>query len=100
MEESETPRPAVDRRRLRAELRRARTLSETQTEVAASLCWSKSRFTRGAGACVEVVSPGRAVLSCNSARRVGDTGRRGCAARIPGSGRRMFANLDRISGCA
>jgi transcriptional regulator with XRE-family HTH domain len=61
-------------------------------EVLTGLCWRKSRVGFRPGACVEIASHSRAGV----VRRIV---RPGGPARILGSGRRMFANLDRISVC-
>jgi transcriptional regulator with XRE-family HTH domain len=64
----------------------------TPEEVLAGLCWRESRVGLSPGACVEIASHSRAGM-------VRHTVRLGGPARILGSGRRMFANLDRISVC-
>jgi transcriptional regulator with XRE-family HTH domain len=84
---------AISSSDLKALLQHYKITKEKRTpEVLAGFCWRKSQVGLSPGACVEIASHSRAGMVCHTVKPGGP-------AWILGSGRRMFANLDRISVC-
>ena len=118
MEEIETYAPVVARRRLAAELRRARVEAGlTQEQAASVLDWSVSKLVRvETGSAAPSIGDLKHLLSCygvtddtrvaefaalnRASKPRRDCVRRGYIKRASGAGRRMPANLYRDSACA